>query len=148
MCGFHINILLNSKGYLNFEVELIELNLHIIIMSLFKFLGRLGFIAIALMLHCSLLFCTDSHCMFPVDENLLIVRASLYIPTEIFSIIPVEIKTIQLLAQWFLIVEAIFVVYFCIKIINKIVILILKITFAVILLAAIYYFYTQNSKDP
>jgi hypothetical protein len=113
-----------------------------------SFLVRFCFIAAAVVLHCSLLFCTDSHCVYPVNENLLIARAALYVPSEFFNMIPVELKTLQLLAQWLIVIEAVFVIHIGFAIIRKIIILIFEITFATIVLAAAYYYYCRNSIDP
>jgi hypothetical protein len=117
-------------------------------MVLVSLLVRFCFIAVAVVLHCSLLFCTGSHCVYPVDGNLLIARAALHFPSEFFDMIPTELKTLQLLAQWLIIVEAVFVIHFGFTIMKKIISLILEITFATIILAAVCYFYNQNTNDP
>jgi predicted neutral ceramidase superfamily lipid hydrolase len=86
--------------------------------------------------------------IYPVDENMFLAKAAVYFPAEFFSIVPLELKSVQLLAQWIVIVEAAFVMHFCLRVIIRIVTLILETAFAMILLAAIYYFYNQNAKDP
>lgn len=117
-------------------------------MALVSFLVHFCLIAAAVVLHCSLLFCTESHCVYPVDRNFLFVKASMYFPPELLDMIPMELKTLQLLAQWLIIVEAVFVIYIGLTIMKKIISLILEITFAMMILAAIYYFYIQNINDP
>ena len=112
------------------------------------FLARFCFITAAIVLHCSLLFCTDSHCIYPVNENLIIARAALYVPSEFFNMIPVEIKTLQLLAQWLIVIEAVFIIHIGFTILRKIISIILEIIFATIILAAVYYYYCQNCINP
>jgi hypothetical protein len=88
----------------------VQVVLPIIIMMFASFLARFCFIAAAVVLHCSLFFCTESHCVYPVDGNPLIARVALYIPSEFFNMIPIELKTLQLLAQWIIVIEAVFAI--------------------------------------
>ena len=113
-----------------------------------SFLARFCFIAAAVVLHCSLIFCTGSHCVYPINKNLLVAEVALYFPSEFFNMIPVELKTLQLLAQWLVIIEAVFFIRIAFTAIRKITTLILEITFATIVLTAVYYYYCQNSSDP
>jgi hypothetical protein len=55
---------------------------------------------------------------------------------------------VQLLAQWLILIEAIFLMHICIRVIIKLITVLLETALAIVFIVAVYFFYSQNSKDP
>jgi hypothetical protein len=57
-------------------------------------------------------------------------------------------QTLQLLAQWLIVMEAVFAIHRCIKTIMKIITLFFEVAFVIVCLVAVHYFYCQSTEDP
>lgn len=60
------------------------------------------FVVIFVLVHCSLFFCDEEHCIYPVSTLPIPKEAAYYIRVGISNLIPLEFKLIQLVAQWLL----------------------------------------------
>lgn len=110
-------------------------------MKFAKIAVQLCILAAMILLHCTLLFCADSHCVYPVTDSVLMQKIATYFPIELFSIVPLDLKTLQLFAQWVVLIEAVLITHVCIKIVSKIISFIFKSTFSILFLMVAYYFY-------
>jgi hypothetical protein len=48
-------------------------------MLFFAFLAQFCVITAAMILHCGLLFCTESHCIYSASDNAYFAKAALYV---------------------------------------------------------------------
>jgi predicted neutral ceramidase superfamily lipid hydrolase len=79
---------------------------------------------------------------------MFLAQVTAYFPVEFFSIVPLELKSIQLLAQRLILIEAIFLMHICLRVIIKLITALLETALALVFIVAVYFFYSQNSKDP
>jgi hypothetical protein len=67
-------------------------------------------IAIVLLVHCSLLLCTDDSCFFNIRKHVDISASLTYYTRSCFNILPISLSSIQKLAHFFLLGDCILLI--------------------------------------
>lgn len=106
------------------------------------------FIAIFVLTHCSLLFCSEEHCVYPLVRPPISREAAYYIRSGISNLMPISFKLIQQIGQWFILVEAIVLLYFVLKAVNYIVSMLFKSLLLAVFLGLAYYTYNEYQTNP
>ena len=79
------------------------------------------FIVIGVLVHCSLFFCTEEHCVYQVSTLPISRELAYYIRILISNLIPISFATIQIAAQWLILLEFILLIGCIVSIIRRIV---------------------------
>lgn len=117
-------------------------------MSLIKvlFIGYLIFVMV--LLHSSLLFCTQSHCIIPLTRPPLSPEYAYYIRYALVNLLPFSIKTVQDLAQWLVVIELVFLFWWFLQLIKKAIFMLFEIIFLFLLGVCIYNLYLFWLNNP
>lgn len=100
------------------------------------------FVAILVLVNCSLLFCDDKeHCLYPLKELPVSKETAYFIRVSISNFIPLKFKTIQQIAQWVVLIEIGLVLYFVMALLRSIVSFICQLFFLLALFAIAYMAY-------
>jgi hypothetical protein len=110
-------------------------------MNLFNKLVLIYFIIIFLLIHCSLFFCNEKHCIYRLKAVPVPLEWAYYMRLGISNLIPMEFKMIQLIAQWVILIEALILLYYLVKLAREIISLALEMAFLSLLIALAYYLY-------
>jgi hypothetical protein len=117
-------------------------------MNLFNTIVLAYFLAIFVLIHCSLLFCSEEHCMYPLVRPPISREAAYYIRSGISNLMPISFKLIQQIGQWFILIEALLLAYFALKAINYIVSLFFKSLLLAVFIGLAYYTYNEYQSNP
>lgn len=117
-------------------------------MNLFNTIVFAYLLAILVLTHCSLLFCSEDHCMYPLARPPISREAAYYIRSGISNLMPISFKLIQQIGQWFILVEALILAYFAIKAVNYIVSLFFKTLLLLVFIGLAYYTYNEYQANP
>lgn len=117
-------------------------------MNLFNTIVLAYFLAIFVLIHCSLLFCSEEHCMYPLARPPISREAAYYIRSGISNLMPISFKLIQQIGQWFILIEALLLAYFALKVINYIVSLFFKSLLLAVFIGLAYYTYNEYQFNP
>jgi hypothetical protein len=90
-------------------------------MNLFNQIVVGYFIVIGVLVHCSLFFCTEEHCVYEVTALPISREWAYYMRISISNLIPVSFATIQIVAQWLILFELILLLGFIVSFIRRIV---------------------------
>lgn len=77
-------------------------------------------VAILILLHATLLFCSDSHCVYVFDKPPVSIEVGFQIRRAIANLLPYEMKLMQTWAQWIVVGEIMLVFLYVLKIASKI----------------------------
>lgn len=117
-------------------------------MNLFNTIVLAYFLALFVLVHCSLLFCSEDHCMYPLAKPPVSREAAYYIRSGISNLIPISFKLIQQIGQWFILAEALVLLYFALKAVNYVVSLFFKSLLLAVFIGLAYYTYNEYQADP
>jgi hypothetical protein len=117
-------------------------------MNIFNKLVVLYFIVIFLLVHCSLFFCNEDHCICRVSTLPISRELAYYMRVGISNMIPLQFKTIQLFAQWVIIFEGLALLVVLLKVFRSIVSCMCQLIFLALLLALATLLYQQYQKRP
>lgn len=117
-------------------------------MNLFNTIVLAYFLALFVLVHCSLLFCSEDHCMYPLAKPPVSREAAYYIRSGISNLIPISFKLIQQIGQWFILAEALVLLYFALKAVNYVVSLFFKSLLLAVFIGLAYYTYNEYQANP
>jgi hypothetical protein len=98
-------------------------------------------IVVLVLVHCSLFFCDESHCLYLVSKLPISRESAYYIRVGISTLIPIGFKSIQLLAQWIILIEACIIVYYLFRIIQTIISMACQLVFLGVVFGLAYLVY-------
>lgn len=117
-------------------------------MNLFNTIVLAYFIAVFVLTHCSLLFCSEDHCVYPLVKAPISREAAYYIRSGISNLMPISFKLIQQIAQWFVLIESLILLYFAFKAVNFIVSLFFKALLLGVFIGLAYITFNEYQANP
>ena len=115
---------------------------------MFKYLAYTVGVFLLLLVHGSLLFCTDhAHCLIPFKQPPLSPVHAYYLRTAIANFLPYPIKTVQGVAQYAIMIEVLLVIWLVIKMVTKIINILIETIILIIVaftLYRMYWFWREN----
>lgn len=75
--------------------------------------------AALLLLHATLLFCSEDHCVFIMEKPPVSLEMGYQLRRGISAMLPYEMKTMQLWAQWLIVGEIMLLLLFILRLITK-----------------------------
>ena len=114
-------------------------------MSILKLIASSYVIAVLLLLHATLLFCGEPHCIVPFDKPPVAPAVGYQIRQAISALLPFELKMMQKIAQWLIVGEIMFIILWIMNFIQKILCYLVWVLFALVLTFAILMYLSSNS---
>jgi hypothetical protein len=88
-------------------------------MSIVRWIIVAYLFAALILLHATLLFCSDDHCVFLMEKPPVSAEIGYQLRRGISAMLPYDMKTMQLWAQWLIVGEIMLLFLYIIRIISK-----------------------------